>query len=65
MEKLGPLKRESDGKYLDFDYFIKVFELSTTYAKINFSKKKKTFVEKRRAAMDDEEEYRKIVMEMT
>ena len=29
LDKLGPLKREEDGRYLDFEYFIKVFELST------------------------------------
>lgn len=65
LDKLGPLKREEDGRYLDFEYFIKVFELSTTYAKMKFSIKKKEYVSKRRVAINDDEEYRKIVMEMT
>jgi hypothetical protein len=65
LDKLGPLKREEDGRYLDFEYFIKVFELSTTYAKMKFSSKKKEYVAKRREAIKDDDEYRKIVMEMT
>ena len=65
LDKLGPLKREENGQYLDFEYFIKVFELSTTYAKMKFSVKKKEFVAKRREAIDNDEEYKKIVMEMT
>jgi len=65
LDKLGPLKREEDGRYLDFDYFINVFELSTKYAKMKFSSKKKEYVSKRREAINDDEEYRKVVMEMT
>ena len=65
LDKLGPLKREEDGRYLDFEYFIKVFELSTTYAKMKFSTKKKDYVSRRRDAIKDDDEYRKIVMEMT
>ena len=65
LDKLGPITREEDGRHLDFEYFIKVFELSTTYAKMKFSSKKKEYVSKRREAINDDEEYRKVVMEMT
>jgi len=65
LENLGPLRREEDGRYLDFEYFIKVFELSTMYAKMKFSNKKKEYVSRRRENIKNEEEYKKIVMEMT
>merc|ERR1712086_608597 len=65
LENLGPLRREEDGRYLDFEYFIKVFELSTMYAKMKFSTKKKEYVSRRRENIKNEEEYKKIVMEMT
>merc|ERR1712153_185825 len=65
LENLGPLRREEDGRYLDFEYFIKVCELSTMYAKMKFSTKKKEYVSRRRENIKNEEEYKKIVMEMT
>jgi len=44
LAKLGPAKYESNGMHIEFDYFIKMYEISQTYAKKEFAKRKADFV---------------------
>jgi len=37
VKKLGPVKYEKDGNHLDFDYFLKIFELSVKYGKFDYA----------------------------
>jgi len=62
LDKLGPLKRDTN-EMIDFDYFIKIFQISSFYAKTQFSKKKKEFVAQRRQASrdNDDKKYEEIV----
>lgn len=62
LDKLGPLKRDAN-EMIDFDYFIKIFQISSFYAKNQFAKKKKEFVANRRQAArdNDDKKYEEIV----
>ena len=56
------MKRDAN-EMIDFDYFIKIFQISSFYAKNQFAKKKKQFVaDRRQAARDnDDKKYEEIV----
>lgn len=43
IEKLGPLQRDNTN-HIQFDQFIKIFEISSLHAKNEFSKKKKQYI---------------------
>jgi len=62
--KLGALTRDENG-YIDFEYVIKIYEISSYYAKTAFSQKKKGYLEQRRKVKNDTDKYKEIVMQMT
>ena len=64
LDELVPLQRDSSG-HIDFEQFIKIFELSSASAKAEFADRKKNFVRDRRGVMNDKEAYRKFVIQMT
>ena len=53
---IGPLKRDAQG-YIEFQQFLKIFEISTTSAKTQFAAKKKMYIEERRKVTNDNEAY--------
>jgi hypothetical protein len=44
---LGALQRDATG-HIEFEQFIKIFEISANHAKIEFAEKKKAFIAERR-----------------
>jgi len=62
--KLGALTRDENG-YIDFEYVIKIYEISSYYAKTAFSQKKKGYLEQRRKVKNNTDKYREIVKQMT
>jgi hypothetical protein len=65
LAQLGAPDYEGNGM-LEFDYFLKIFQISATYGKSQFKIKKKDMMRKRREALDagNEKEYENIVMMM-
>lgn len=43
IEKLGSLQRDNSN-HIEFDQFIKIFEISSQHAKTEFSEKKKSYI---------------------
>ena len=63
-ESIGPLKRDQSG-HIDFEQFIKIFEVSSAKAKVQFATKKKEYIEQRRKVLSDQEAYKRIVIQAT
>ena len=64
LEELGVLKRDASG-HIDFEQFIKIFEISSAAAKSEFADRKKNFVRERRDVINDKDAYKKCVIQMT
>lgn len=66
IEQLGPVVRDANGM-LEFDYFLKIFQICTVYGKTQFAERKKEMIDNRRAALKDgdDKKYEEIVMQMT
>ena len=64
IDSLGTLTRDASG-HIEFEQFIKIFEISSAHAKSEFSEKKKTFISQRREVIKNNDEYKKIVIQMT
>lgn len=66
IEQLGPVKRDANGM-LEFDYFLKIFQICTVYGKTQFGERKKEMIAQRRVALKDgdDKKYEEIVMQMT
>lgn len=64
LEKLGVLSRDNSG-HIEFEQFIKIFEISSLHAKQEFSDKKKGYIAERRQMINDKDAYKKIVIRMT
>ena len=64
LEQLAPLARDSTG-HIEFEQFIKIFEISSLHAKSEFAEKKKAFIKERREVISDKDAYKKIVIRMT
>ena len=37
VEELNDIQREPDSEFLDFDYFLKIFEISQMYARMSYA----------------------------
>ena len=64
VEKLGPVKYEKDGNHLDFEYFLKIFDLSVKQGRLDYADQKRNYMAQRRLILDDPEVYRMIVIKM-
>ena len=61
--ELGDLKRDASG-HIDFEQFMQIFEISAVAAKTELASRKKQMVRDRRAAINDKDEYKKLVNQM-
>ena len=48
---LQPIQRESDSNYLEFEYFLKIFEMSQGQARKKNAKERAETIAKRREAL--------------
>lgn len=66
IDELGSITREDNSEYLDFDYFLKIFEISQMFARMSYASEKVDKLEERRNALKsgDEKLYEQIALEM-
>ena len=66
LDQLGPVERDATGM-LEFEYFLKIFQICTVYGKTQFNERKREMITQRRAALKDgdDKKYEEIVMQMT
>lgn len=66
LNQLGPVEKDENGK-LDFEYFLKIFQICTVYGKTQFAERKREYIAQRRQALKDgdEKKYEEIVIMMT
>ena len=54
LNQLGPVEKDENGK-LDFEYFLKIFQICTVYGKTQFAERKREYIAQRRQALKDGE----------
>ena len=61
------IQREDNSNYLDFNYFLKIFEISMMFARKSYNTEKKERLTARRDALrsNDDKEYEEIALQMT
>ena len=65
VDALGPVKKDKNGR-LEFDQYKQVFALLHKYSKVHLLSQKKVMLERRRAALKEEDmdQYQRIVLRM-